>query len=328
MLVEERVFRRARFVPGKAEACGFRKTEKGYEAVIPFMDGDFDAEIVFDRDGRASGRVIDRMTGDEYDQIRNPRYTGAYVGSVREEYERLLNGIAEKCCERADFESLQANRITDRIMEEFGVAPDFPWDSGRYEPAGVFRHVKSRKWFALVMGIKRELLEPGAGDEPVDVMNLKADAEKTAELHRIPGIFPAYHMNHRMWISVTLDDIIEDDKVMDLVRRSYELTGAAPGRMNEELIMKVLGIADSVPFGRVATYGQIARLAGMEKNSRLVGKIMSLADRYGEHPCHRVVNASGRTVPGWDEQRPLLEAEGITFKNNGCVDMPKHLWKA
>ena len=44
-------------------------------------------------------------------------------------------------------------------------------------------------------------------------------------------------------------------------------------------------------------------------------------------PCHRVVNGNGRTAPGWEEQRSLLEAEGITFRANGCVDMRKWQWK-
>ena len=44
-------------------------------------------------------------------------------------------------------------------------------------------------------------------------------------------------------------------------------------------------------------------------------------------PCHRVVNKSGRTAPGWSRQRPLLESEGIHFKPNGHVDMTRHLWK-
>lgn len=43
-------------------------------------------------------------------------------------------------------------------------------------------------------------------------------------------------------------------------------------------------------------------------------------------PCHRVVNASGRLVPGWTEQKQLLLEEGISFKQNGCVDLKKHLW--
>ena len=97
--------------------------------------------------------------------------------------------------------------------------------------------------------------------------------------------------------------------------------------MNERLIRTVLEIADSIPNGYVATYGQIAEMAGRPRNARLIGRIMSMADRYGDHPCHRVVNHAGRTVPGWKEQRALLEAEGVTFLPGGNVDMKKHRLK-
>ena len=97
--------------------------------------------------------------------------------------------------------------------------------------------------------------------------------------------------------------------------------------MNERLIRTVLEIADSIPKGYVATYGQIAEMAGRPRNARLIGRIMSMADRYGDHPCHRVVNHAGRTVPGWEEQRALLEAEGVTFLPGGNVDMKKHRLK-
>ena len=89
----------------------------------------------------------------------------------------------------------------------------------------------------------------------------------------------------------------------------------------QKLIREALEIADSIPPGRVMSYGQIAALMGRPKNARLVGKIMSMQDRFGDHPCHRVVNSAGRTVPGWMEQRELLEAEGVEFKENGNVDM-------
>ena len=97
--------------------------------------------------------------------------------------------------------------------------------------------------------------------------------------------------------------------------------------MNERLIRTVLEIADSIPKGYVATYGQIAEMAGRPRNARLIGRIMSMADRYGDHPCHRVVNHAGRTVPGWKEQRALLEAEGVSFLPGGNVDMKKHRLK-
>lgn len=97
--------------------------------------------------------------------------------------------------------------------------------------------------------------------------------------------------------------------------------------MNEDIIYQILAVVDEIPAGNVATYGQIAKLIGKEKNARLVGKVMSMAGMYGDFPCHRVVNHAGRLVPGWFEQEALLIQEGVQFKENGCVDLKKHQWK-
>ena len=96
--------------------------------------------------------------------------------------------------------------------------------------------------------------------------------------------------------------------------------------MDQDLIYEILSVVSEIPEGRVATYGQIARLIGREKNSRLVGKVLSMAEYYGDYPCHRVVNHAGRTAPGWTEQRLLLEQEGVSFRANGNVDMAQFQW--
>lgn len=97
--------------------------------------------------------------------------------------------------------------------------------------------------------------------------------------------------------------------------------------MDEELIYQVLAIVSEIPVGKVASYKQIAIMAGREKNARLVGKILSHANMYGNYPCHRVVNSAGRLAPGWKEQRSLLLQEGVGFKDNGNVDMKICGWK-
>lgn len=95
----------------------------------------------------------------------------------------------------------------------------------------------------------------------------------------------------------------------------------------ELLAYEVLAVVEEIPPGKVASYGQIAKLAGREKNARLVGKILSRAEYFGSYPCHRVVNHAGRTAPNWAGQRELLLAEGVVFKENGCVDMRKCRWE-
>ena len=97
--------------------------------------------------------------------------------------------------------------------------------------------------------------------------------------------------------------------------------------LNRDLIYQVLSAVDEIPAGRVATYGQIARLTGRERNARLVGRILSMAEFYGNYPCHRVVNHAGRTAPGFTDQRRRLEEEGVEFRANGCVDLKKYQWE-
>ena len=97
--------------------------------------------------------------------------------------------------------------------------------------------------------------------------------------------------------------------------------------LNEELIYEILSVVEEIPEGCVATYGQIAKLIGRDKNSRLVGKVLSMSQYYGTYPCHRVVNHAGRLAPGWPEQRFFLEQEGVSLKDAAHVDLKRYQWK-
>lgn len=97
--------------------------------------------------------------------------------------------------------------------------------------------------------------------------------------------------------------------------------------LDDDLIYEVLVVVDEIPEGKVATYGQIAKLIDKPKNARLVGRVLSMAGEYGEYPCHRVVNHAGRLAPGWEEQRELLESEHVPMKNNRHVKIKKCQWK-
>ena len=92
-------------------------------------------------------------------------------------------------------------------------------------------------------------------------------------------------------------------------------------------VYEILSVVEEIPEGKVATYGQIARLIGREKNARLIGKVLSMAERYGDYPCHRVVNHAGRLVPGWSQQAILLQREGVSMKDPFHVDIEKHRWE-
>ena len=97
--------------------------------------------------------------------------------------------------------------------------------------------------------------------------------------------------------------------------------------LDEDFLYQIYAIVEEIPEGSVATYGQIAKLSGHDNNSRLVGKALSMASMFGNYPCHRVVNSTGRLVGFWKEQRELLEKEGVSFNNSGRVDLKRYQWK-
>ncbi len=94
---------------------------------------------------------------------------------------------------------------------------------------------------------------------------------------------------------------------------------------------KIYEIVRKIPRGRVATYGQIARLAGNAKWSRAVGYALHANPDPDGIPCFRVVNRFGGLAPafafgGTDAQAKLLRAEGIEVRGDNTVDLEKYLW--
>ena len=87
-----------------------------------------------------------------------------------------------------------------------------------------------------------------------------------------------------------------------------------------------------IPKGSVATYGLIAAKCGNPRWARVVGYALHVNPDQNSIPCHRVVNREGRLSPafafgGENVQKSLLEAEGVTFLDNGYVDLEKHIIK-
>lgn len=98
---------------------------------------------------------------------------------------------------------------------------------------------------------------------------------------------------------------------------------------------RVFVVVRQIPRGKVATYGQIARLIGAPRSARYVGYALranpSPGDDAADIPCHRVVFKDGRMATGFafggpNVQQEMLEAEGVSFDDEGRVVMAEHLW--
>jgi methylated-DNA-protein-cysteine methyltransferase-like protein len=100
----------------------------------------------------------------------------------------------------------------------------------------------------------------------------------------------------------------------------------------DERATRILAVIDSIPRGRVATYGQVAREAGLGRRARFVGRILAQLAPASELPWHRVVNAAGqislRPGRGAALQRRLLAREGVRFDGKGRIDLARFGWSA
>lgn len=119
----------------------------------------------------------------------------------------------------------QSERIAAYLTDALGTAPEHLW--ARYPEYAVFRHPSTGKWYAILMNVTRDKLGlPGA--ETVFALVMKADPTLLGGLLREEGFRPAYHMNKEHWVTAVLDDTLPDERVLPLLRMSWDLT--APKR--------------------------------------------------------------------------------------------------
>lgn len=107
------------------------------------------------------------------------------------------------------------------IEDFYGIKYDCPFEEEL--DAWCFRHPDNRKWFALVMSIKKSKLGLD-GDGYIDVVNMKCAPEIMDDLYSESGVFPAYHMNKKHWLTLTLDGTCSDETIKWVAKISYDLT--------------------------------------------------------------------------------------------------------
>lgn len=211
-MIEEEIFRKKIFHIDKLLAFGFQKEDNTYIYKKKIMDDQF--EIVLTYSDILTGKIYDLSFEEEYTNFRIENTTSAFVNTIKNEYENLCIEITQSCCSNTNFESDQANRISQLIQEKYHISPEFIFD--KFPDLGVFRIQK--KWFSIIMPI-----EEFNGMHQIEVINVKCKPEQLDTLFTMDGIYEAYHMNKKNWISIVLNDTIDDQTIMDCIIQSYHL---------------------------------------------------------------------------------------------------------
>ena len=135
------------------------------------------------------------------------------------------------------------------------------------------------------------------------------------------AVVPGWHQNKENWNTIILDGSVPTDEIKRMIAESYDLVADSATKRIYEAVKRI-------PKGRVATYGQVAAMAGNERMSRAVGNALHKNPTPGIVPCHRVVDARGRLAGGFafggmEAQAALLTAEGVEVVD-GKVDLGKY----
>ena len=156
-------------------------------------------------------------------------------------------------------------------------------------------------------------------------LNVKTDPDKAFFWRDIyASVIPGYHQNKEHWNTIILDGSVPDRDIKIMIAESYDLIADSPAKRIYEAVKKI-------PRGHVATYAQVAEMAGDRKMARAVGNALHKNPDPENIPCFRVVNAKGELAGafafgGAGAQAGLLEAEGVEV-TDGRVDLEKYGWK-
>ena len=150
-------------------------------------------------------------------------------------------------------------------------------------------------------------------------LNVKADPQwRDFWRSTYASVIPGWHQNKDHWNTSILDGTVPEQEIQRMIAESYDLVTDSPTRRIYEAVKKI-------PRGKVATYGQVAEMAGNKKMARAVGNALHKNPDPEKIPCYRVVNAKGELAGefafgGEGAQARLLQADGIAVVD-GRVDL-------
>lgn len=221
MLFEETFFKDKIWQKERLLDYGFEEEDGVFFFCQTFMDGHFEARIRVELEKKASAQVWDLDMDEEYHAFRIQRAVGSFVGEVRESYAAILQEVVQHCSESQIFQFAQGNRLVRYVQERFQESPDYPFTKA--PEIATLRHADNQKWYGLVTQVPWTALGELAQAGNVEIINVKVETGQMKDLLARPGIYPAYHMSKKTWVSISLDDRLTDAFLFELVSRSRKL---------------------------------------------------------------------------------------------------------
>jgi len=213
-LIDE-LFKKNKLKEEKLIEYGFVLNNDIYSYNKLINNGEFELIITI-KNKIIDGKLIDKDFDEEYKQINYDSNNG-FIEKLKKECEDILLDIRNYCFYKEDFIFTQSNIISKYIKQKYNANPEYLWES---EPGfGVFRNPNNNKWFGIIMNIKKNKII-GNDNKEIEVLNLMLH-DKTEYYLKNENIYPAYHMNKKNWVSIILDESLNNDEIYDLIDISF-----------------------------------------------------------------------------------------------------------
>lgn len=215
--MEYELFKKCVFDYSKLLNYGFKEENNIYYYEKYIIDNNYKICIKIENNN-VIGKIYDLIFNDEYLNL-NVDSNLSFNNKIKEEYIKVLKDIKVKCTKESLFVFKQSNEITSYIKRKYKVDPEFLWKKSSGN--GVFRNKYNKKWFGIIISVSKDKLDLKYKQEIIEVINLKIDEDMIKELIKINGFYKAYHMNKKSWISVILDNTLDNEIIYSLIDQSY-----------------------------------------------------------------------------------------------------------
>ena len=215
--MEYELFKKCLFDYSKLLNYGFKEENYLYYYEKYIIDNKYKICIKIENNN-VIGKIYDLIFNDEYLNL-NVDSNLSFNNKIKEEYIKVLKDIKVKCTKESLFVFKQSNEITSYIKRKYKVNPEFLWKESSGN--GVFRNKYNKKWFGIIISVSKDKLDLKYKQEIIEVINLKIDEDMIKELIKINGFYRAYHMNKKSWISVILDNTLDNEIIYSLIDQSY-----------------------------------------------------------------------------------------------------------
>lgn len=216
---EDVFFKRKKLNRGKLLAYGFEKNAEHYTYETTIMKGDFQLMISISNEELIETKLIECASGEEY-VLHRTSAAGSFVGSVKTEYDEVLQDIADKCFETDVFKSEMTKKVIQYVQDTYQDELEFLWP--KTPSNAIFRRKETKKWYTALLTIQKNKLGLPS-DEVIEILDLRNQPEKVAALVDGQQFFPGYHMNKKYWLTICLDGSVSFEAIKELIDESFQL---------------------------------------------------------------------------------------------------------